>query len=223
MFSTEIGSTAEGATKIYLRPETAQGIFVNFLNVQKSGRMKIPFGIAQIGKAFRMNCSKAVLSSGCVSLSRMEIAVLCQSRHWTWVVQTLERCQNEMHQALGSVRKLSLPWSWGNLHITPMLPAIFEYKFPFGFKEVEGIHSRTDFWPEQHQEYSGKKMQYFDPEKNEIICPVCYWDLYRAWQDVSCRLFQHHIAKKSLRKRMVQLIPGWCSDCRHILHLSSWQ
>jgi glycyl-tRNA synthetase len=156
MFGTQVGSVAEESTTIFLRPETAQGIFVNFLNVQKSGRMKIPFGIAQIGKAFRNEIvARQFIRPG----TEME-----WYRHWA-------ETRIKWHQALGIPASKIRRHNHEKLAHYANAALDIEYDFPFGFKEVEGIHSRTDFDLRQHQEYSKKKQQYFDPEINQNYIP----------------------------------------------------
>ena len=171
MFATEMGSTAEGANKIYLRPETAQGIFVNFLNVQKTGRMKIPFGIAQIGKAFRNEIVARQFIFRMREFEQMEMQFFVPPgselewfRHW-------KEIRMKWHQALGFGAENYRFHDHTKLAHYANAATDIEYKFPFGFKEVEGIHSRTDFDLKQHQQYSGKKLQYFDPEKGESYVP----------------------------------------------------
>ena len=171
MFSTEIGSTSDGAMKIFLRPETAQGIFVNFLNVQKTGRMKIPFGIAQIGKAFRNEIVARQFIFRMREFEQMEMQFFVQPgtelewfRHW-------KDLRMKWHHALGFGAENYRFHDHDKLAHYANAACDIEYKFPFGFKEVEGIHSRTDFDLKQHQEYSGKKLQYFDPERNESYVP----------------------------------------------------
>ena len=152
MFKTEMGSTADGAMNVYLRPETAQGIFVNYLNVQKTGRMRIPFGIAQIGKAFRNDHDKLA------------------------------------HYANAATD--------------------IEFRMPFGFKEVEGIHSRTNFDLSQHEKFSGKKIQYFDPELNESYTPYVIETsigVDRMFLSVLCSAYEE------------EQLPG--GDTRTVLHL----
>lgn len=171
MFSTEMGSTAEGANKIYLRPETAQGIFVNFLNVQKTGRMKVPFGIAQIGKAFRNEIVARQFIFRMREFEQMEMQFFVQPgseldwfRHW-------KEIRMKWHRVLGFGDDKYRFHDHTKLAHYANAATDIEYKFPFGFKEVEGIHSRTDFDLKQHQQYSGKKMQYFDPERGESYVP----------------------------------------------------
>jgi len=171
MFSTEMGSTADGALKVYLRPETAQGIFVNYMNVQKSGRMKIPFGIAQIGKAFRNEIVARQFIFRMREFEQMELQFFVRPGTELVWFEKWKELRIKWHQALG----------FGNenyrFHIHEKLAHYanaavdIEFKFPFGFKEVEGIHSRTDYDLSQHQKFSGKKIQYFDPELNESYVP----------------------------------------------------
>jgi glycyl-tRNA synthetase len=165
MFSTEFGSTASSDgedNKIYLRPETAQGIFVNFLNVQKSGRMKIPFGIAQIGKAFRNEIVARQFIFRMREFEQMEMQFFIRpGTHNEWY-EKWKQTRLEWHKSLG------IPAEKYRFHKHPKLAfyAIaacdIEFDFPFGFKELEGIHSRSDHDLKQHQEYSKKKQQYFD-------------------------------------------------------------
>ncbi len=171
MFSTEMGSTAEGSMKIYLRPETAQGIFVNFLNVQKSGRMKLPFGIAQIGKAFRNEIVARQFIFRMREFEQMEMQFFVQpGKELEWFEKWKET-RMKWHQALGFGSENYRFHDHEKLAHYANAASDIEFKFPFGFKEVEGIHSRTDFDLKQHQEFSGKKLQYFDPELNESYIP----------------------------------------------------
>ena len=172
MFSTQVGSVAEDASTIYLRPETAQGIFVNFLNVQKTGRMKIPFGIAQIGKAFRNEIVARQFTFRMREFEQMEMQFFIQPgtemkwyEHWKGI-------RLRWHQAMGiPAEKLRFHDHEKLAHYANAAVDI-EFEFPFGFKEVEGIHSRTDFDLSQHQELSRKKQQYFDNDLNEAGKPI---------------------------------------------------
>ncbi len=171
MFSTEMGSTAEGASKIFLRPETAQGIFVNFLNVQKTGRMKIPFGIAQIGKAFRNEIVARQFIFRMREFEQMEMQFFVQpGTELGWFAKWKEQ-RMKWHQSLGFGSENYRFHDHTKLAHYANAATDIEYRFPFGFKEVEGIHSRTDFDLSQHQKYSGKKLQYFDPERGESYVP----------------------------------------------------
>ena len=171
MFSTEMGSTAEGASKIYLRPETAQGIFVNFLNVQKTGRMKVPFGIAQIGKAFRNEIVARQFIFRMREFEQMEMQFFVRPGSELEWFKKWKETRMSWHQALGFGAENYRFHDHEKLAHYANAATDIEYKFPFGFKEVEGIHSRTDFDLKRHQEFSGKKLQYFDPELNESYVP----------------------------------------------------
>jgi glycyl-tRNA synthetase len=171
MFSTELGSVAEDANTIYLRPETAQGIFVNFLNVQKTARMKIPFGIAQTGKAFRNEIVARQFIFRMREFEQMEMQFFVKpgtQKEW------YEHWKNERmnwHLSLGiAANKYRFHDHIKLAHYADAALDI-EYEFPFGFKEVEGIHSRTDYDLTRHQEFSKKKLQYFDTEINQHYVP----------------------------------------------------
>ncbi len=171
MFATEMGSTAEGAQKIYLRPETAQGIFVNYMNVQKTGRMKLPFGIAQIGKAFRNEIVARQFIFRMREFEQMEMQFFVKpGTELNWF-EKWKTTRMSWHQALGFGEENYRFHEHEKLAHYANAAVDVEYKFPFGFKEVEGIHSRTDFDLSQHQEYSGKKIQYYDPEEGKSYVP----------------------------------------------------
>ena len=171
MFSTEMGSTAEGASKIYLRPETAQGIFVNFLNVQKSGRMKIPFGIAQIGKAFRNEIVARQFIFRMREFEQMEMQFFVRPGSELDWFKKWKETRMSWHQALGFGPEKDRFHDHEKLAHYANAASDVEFRMPFGFKEVEGIHSRTNFDFSQHAKYSGKKIEYFDPETNESYTP----------------------------------------------------
>jgi glycyl-tRNA synthetase len=170
MFSTEFGSTVSSDAennKIYLRPETAQGIFVNFLNVQKTGRMKIPFGIAQTGKAFRNEIVARQFIFRMREFEQMEMQFFVRPGTEMEWYNYWKETRLKWHQSLGlPAEKLRFHDHVKLAHYANAAVDI-EYEFPFGFKELEGIHSRTDFDLKQHQELSKKKMQYFDNELKE--------------------------------------------------------
>jgi glycyl-tRNA synthetase len=171
MFATQMGAMADGAEQVYLRPETAQGIFVNFLNVQKTGRMKVPFGIAQIGKAFRNEVIARQFIMRMREFEQMELQFFVRPGTEMEWYEKWKAARLKWHLALGAD---AAKYRYHD-HVKPAHYANaavdIEYDFPFGFKEVEGIHSRTDFDLKQHQEFSGKKMQYFDPEVNQSYIP----------------------------------------------------
>ena len=171
MFKTEVGSTADGASTIYLRPETAQGIFVNFLNVQKTGRMRIPFGIAQIGKAFRNEIVARQFIFRMREFEQMETQFFVRPGDELKWFETWKQTRLRWHKALGlGDEKYRFHDHEKLAHYANAATAI-EFQMPFGFKEVEGIHSRTNFDLSQHEKFSGKKIQYFDPELNESYTP----------------------------------------------------
>jgi glycyl-tRNA synthetase len=171
MFSTQMGSVAEDSDAVYLRPETAQGIFVNFLNVQKSGRMKIPFGIAQIGKAFRNEIIARQFIMRMREFEQMEMQFFVRPGTEMEWFQHWKETRLKWHLSLGTASSKYRYHDHLKLAHYANAATDIEFQFPFGFKEVEGIHSRTDFDLKQHQEFSGKKMQYFDPEINQNYIP----------------------------------------------------
>lgn len=171
MFSTQFGSIAEDADAVYLRPETAQGIFVNFLNVQKTGRMKIPFGIAQIGKAFRNEVIARQFIMRMREFEQMEMQFFVRPGTEMEWYKYWKEARLKWHLALGTPDTSYRYHDHAKLAHYANAAVDIEFEFPFGFKEVEGIHSRTDFDLKQHQEFSGKKMQFFDPEINQNYIP----------------------------------------------------
>lgn len=171
MFSTQLGSVTDEASEIYLRPETAQGIFVNFLNVQKTGRMKIPFGIAQIGKAFRNEIVARQFIFRMREFEQMEMQFFIRPGSQKEWYEYWKQQRMEWHLSLGIPREKFRFHDHAKLAHYADAACDIEFEFPIGFKEVEGIHSRTDFDLKNHQEYSRKKMQYFDPELNQNYIP----------------------------------------------------
>jgi len=171
MFGTKIGASAENSMELYLRPETAQGIFVNYLNVQKSGRMKLPFGIAQTGKAFRNEIVARQFIFRMREFEQMEMQFFVKpGEQQKWYKIWKER-RLAWHLSLGLGEENYRFHKHDKLAHYADAATDIEFKFPFGFKELEGIHSRTDFDLKSHQEHSGKKLQYFDHEKNESFVP----------------------------------------------------
>jgi glycyl-tRNA synthetase len=171
MFETKIGSLSEEANIIYLRPETAQGIFVNFLNVQKSGRMKIPFGIAQIGKAFRNEIVARQFIFRMREFEQMEMQFfIAPGTELEWF-KAWKEIRMKWHKSLGFGDHKYRFHDHDKLAFYANAATDIEFEFPFGFKEVEGIHSRTDHDLGSHQKFSGKKLQYFDPELNQNYVP----------------------------------------------------
>mgnify|MGYP003664377694 FL=1 len=171
MFGTKIGASADSAMELYLRPETAQGIFVNFLNVQKTGRMKIPFGIAQVGKAFRNEIVARQFIFRQREFEQMEMQFFIQpGTQQEWYEKWKEN-RMKWHLSLGMGSENYRFHDHEKLAHYADAAADIEFKFPFGFKELEGIHSRTDFDLSQHEKFSGKKLQYFDNDIQKSYVP----------------------------------------------------
>jgi len=171
MFGTKLGASAENAMDLYLRPETAQGIFVNYLNVQKTGRLKIPFGIAQTGKAFRNEIVARQFIFRMREFEQMEMQFFIKpGTQETWF-EYWKIHRMKWHRSLGLGEDHYRYHDHEKLAHYADAATDIEFKFPFGFKELEGIHSRTDFDLKQHEKHSGKKLQYFDPESNEHYTP----------------------------------------------------
>jgi glycyl-tRNA synthetase len=171
MFGTKLGASADSAMDLYLRPETAQGIFVNFLNVQKTGRMKVPFGIAQIGKAFRNEIVARQFIFRMREFEQMEMQFFIPPGTQKEWYEKWKETRLNWHKSLGLGEENYRFHDHEKLAHYADAASDIEFKFPFGFKELEGIHSRTDFDLGSHEEFSGKKLQYFDPERNENYVP----------------------------------------------------
>jgi glycyl-tRNA synthetase len=171
MYSTQMNALDGGDDALYLRPETAQGIFVNYLNVQKTGRMKLPFGIAQTGKAFRNEIVARQFIMRMKEFEQMEMQFFCKpGTELEWYNYWKEH-RMRWHKALGIPENKYRFHDHVKLAHYANAAVDIEFDFPFGFKEVEGIHSRTDFDLGKHEEFSGKKLRYFDPETNESFIP----------------------------------------------------
>ena len=171
MFGTKLGASAENAMDLYLRPETAQGIFVNFLNVQKTGRMKIPFGIAQTGKAFRNEIVARQFIFRMREFEQMEMQFFVKPGEEMKWYEYWKETRLKWHLSLGLGKENYRFHDHEKLAHYANAAADIEFNFPFGFKELEGIHSRTDFDLKAHEQYSGKKLQYFDTEENKNYVP----------------------------------------------------
>lgn len=171
MFGTKLGASAENATDLFLRPETAQGIFVNFLNVQKSSRLKIPFGIAQTGKAFRNEIVARQFIFRMREFEQMEMQYFIQPGTQKEWYEKWKETRMKWHLSLGMGEDNYRFHNHEKLAHYADAASDIEFRFPFGFKELEGIHSRTDFDLGSHEKYSGKKLQYFDHETNKNYVP----------------------------------------------------
>ena len=171
MFDTKLGSVSDDANTIYLRPETAQGIFVNYLNVQKTGRMRLPFGIAQIGKAFRNEIIARQFIFRMREFEQMEMQFFVRPGDEMQWFEEWKKTRLAWHKKLGLGDDKYRFHNHDKLAHYANAAADIEFEFPFGFKELEGIHSRTDFDLSSHQEFSGKKLQYFDGVENKSYVP----------------------------------------------------
>ena len=171
MFQTEMGATADGSMTVYLRPETAQGIFVNYLNVQKTGRMQIPFGIAQIGKAFRNEIVARQFIFRMREFEQMEMQFFVRPGTELDWFEKWKQTRLKWHQSLGFGSENYRFHDHDKLAHYANAATDIEYNMSFGFKEVEGIHSRTDFDLSQHEKFSGKSIKYYDPELKESYIP----------------------------------------------------
>ena len=171
MFGTKLGASSESATDLFLRPETAQGIFVNFLNVQKTGRMKLPFGIAQIGKAFRNEIVARQFIFRMREFEQMEMQFFIPPGTQKKYYDEWKNKRLNWHISLGMGKENYRFHDHEKLAHYADAACDIEFNFPFGFKELEGIHSRTDFDLANHQKHTGKKLQYFDSELNKSYVP----------------------------------------------------
>lgn len=171
MFGTKLGASADTAMDLYLRPETAQGIFVNFLNVQKTGRMKIPFGIAQTGKAFRNEIVARQFIFRMREFEQMEMQFFVKPGDELKWYEHWKETRLKWHLSLGLGKENYRFHDHEKLAHYANAATDIEFNFPFGFKELEGVHSRTDFDLKAHEEHSGKKLQFFDPETNSSYVP----------------------------------------------------
>jgi len=210
MFSTEMGSTSDGSMKIYLRPETAQGIFVNYLNVQKTGRMKLPFGIAQIGKAFRNEIVARQFVFRMREFEQMEMQFFIKpGTELDWFAKWKET-RLRWHKALGLGDEKYRFHDHDKLAHYANAATDIEFEMPFGFKEVEGIHSRTNFDLSQHAKYSGKKIEYYDPETNSSYTPYVIETsigVDRMFLSIMCAAYKEEVLENG-ESRVVLSLPA---------------
>ena len=210
MFSTQLGNIAGEDGKLYLRPETAQGIFVNFLNVQKTTRQKIPFGIAQIGKAFRNEITARQFIFRMREFEQMEMQFFIRPGEQKKWYEYWKEARMKWHRALGTPQEKLRFHDHDNLAHYADAAVDIQFDFPFGFKELEGIHSRTDFDLGNHQELSGKKIQYFDPELEESYVP------YVVETSIGCdRMFLALMSHALVEEE----VPGSPGNTRELLKL----
>ena len=210
MFKTEVGSTADGASTIYLRPETAQGIFVNYLNVQKTGRMKVPFGIAQIGKAFRNEIVARQFIFRMREFEQMEMQFFVKPGTELEWFKSWKETRLKWHKALGFGDDSYRYHDHEKLAHYANAATDIEFKMPFGFNEVEGIHSHTNFDLSQHAKFSGRKIEYFDPETNESYTPFVIETsigVDRMFLSVMCKSYEEEKLENS-ETRVVLKLPA---------------
>jgi glycyl-tRNA synthetase len=210
MFGTKLGASADSAMDLYLRPETAQGIFVNFLNVQKTGRMKIPFGIAQTGKAFRNEIVARQFIFRMREFEQMEMQFFVKPGTQKEWYENWKQTRLKWHLSLGMGEENYRFHDHEKLAHYADAAADIEFKFPFGFKELEGIHSRTDFDLASHEKYSGKKLQYFDHEDNSSYVPYVV-ETSIGLDRMFLAVFSHSLQEEELENgssRVVLKLPG---------------
>ena len=209
MFSTEMGSTSDGSSKVYLRPETAQGIFVNYLNVQKTGRMKIPFGIAQIGKAFRNEIVARQFIFRMREFEQMEMQFFVKPGTELEYFQKWKEARMKWHQNLGFGAENYRFHDHEKLAHYANAATDIEFRMPFGFKEVEGVHSRTNFDLTQHEKFSGRSIKYFDPQTKESYTPYVIETsigVDRMFLSVMCHSYKEEKLENG-ETRVVLLLP----------------
>ena len=210
MFGTKLGASADSAMDLFLRPETAQGIFVNFMNVQKTGRMKIPFGIAQIGKAFRNEIVARQFIFRMREFEQMEMQFFVPPGTQKQWYEQWKQTRLNWHLSLGMGADNYRFHDHEKLAHYADAAADIEFKFPFGFKELEGIHSRTDFDLGSHEEFSGKRLQYFDPDRNENYVPYVV-ETSIGLDRMFLAVFSHALREETLEdgsSRTVLKLPG---------------
>ena len=208
MFSTEMGASADATNKIYLRPETAQGIFVNFLNVQKTGRMKLPFGICQIGKAFRNEIVARQFVFRMREFEQMEMQFFVKPGTEIDWFKNWKEMRMKWHQALGFGAENYRFHDHEKLAFYANAATDIEFKMPFGFKEVEGIHSRTNYDLTQHEKFSGKSIKYFDPETKESYTPYVIETsigVDRMYLSVMCHSYQEEQLENGETRTVLKL------------------
>ena len=208
MFATKLGATAGSTTDLYLRPETAQGIFVNFSNIQKTGRMKIPFGIAQSGKAFRNEIVARQFIFRMREFEQMEMQFFVRPGEEMKWYEYWKETRLKWYLSLELGKENLRFHKHENLAHYANAATDIEFNFPFGFKELEGIHSRTDFDLKAHEKYSGKKLQFFDPELNKSYVPYVVETsigLDRMFLAIFCNSLKNEILKDGSSRVVLRL------------------
>lgn len=216
MFKTYQGVLEEEAALVYLRPETAQGIFVNFKNVQQSTRKRLPFGIGQIGKVFRNEITPGNFTFRTREFEQMEIEYFVREKEWKPFYDEWRKTMEDFYSKVLGFKKDNMRW---RQHDKEELSHYsketwdLEYKFPFGWGELWGIAYRTDFDLKQHEKFSGEKMEYLDPETNEKFIPHCIEPTFGVTRTVLAALLEAYdedeapTDKKEIEKRVVLRFP----------------
>ncbi|HHX16452.1 MAG TPA: glycine--tRNA ligase [Mollicutes bacterium] len=208
MFQTYRGVTSDSKSIIYLRPENAQGEYVNFLNVLRSMRTKLPFSIGQIGKAFRNEITPGNFIFRTIEFEQMEFQTFCKEGSDVELYEYFKEYAKKFYMDLG-IKEDNLRFhDHEKLAFYAKAACDIEYKFPFGWGEVNGTHNRTDYDLKRHQEYSGEKQEYLDPETNEKIIPYIVESTYGVGRSVLAFLFEAYEE---------ETLPN--GDTREVLHL----
>ena len=212
MFKTFQGVTEDSKNTIYLRPETAQGIFTNFLNVQRSLRLKVPFGIGQVGKSFRNEITPGNFIFRVREFEQMELEFFCKpGTELDWFKHYKDYCKNFLTSLGVKEEKLRLrDHSKEELSFYSNATTDIEYKFPFGWGELWGIASRTDYDLSQHQKFSGANMSYLDPETNEKYIPYVIEPsvgVERLVLTVLCDAYHNDILEDGTTREVLSLHP----------------
>ncbi len=210
LFKTQRGVTSENALDIYLRPETAQGEYVNFLNVQRSMRAKVPFGIGQIGKAFRNEITPGNFTFRQIEFEQMEYQFFCHADEDEKYYEEFKKASKEFFVSLGIPEEKLKFHDHDKLAFYAKAACDVYYQFPFGWDEVNGIHNRTNYDLTKHQEYSGKNMEYLDPITNEKFIPNVIENSYgldRAILAVICNAYDVETLPDGEVREIMRLSP----------------
>lgn len=191
MFATQRGVTGDSQNTVYLRPENAQGEYVNFLNVQRTMRTKLPFSIGQIGKAFRNEITPGNFTFRTIEFEQMEFQTFCKQGDDEGLYEYFKNYGIEFFEYLGIAREHLRFHDHEKLAHYAKAACDIEYLFPFGWGEINGTHNRTDFDLSRHQEHSGKSMEYFDAENNEKFIPYIIESTYGLDRLVLAILFEN--------------------------------
>ena len=192
MFETQRGVTKDSKNKVYLRPENAQGEYVNFLNVQRSMRAKLPFSIGQIGKAFRNEITPGNFTFRTIEFEQMEYQTFCKKGEDEKLYDYFKEYGRKFYLDLGLPKEKLRYHDHEKLAHYAKAACDIEYEFPFGWGEINGTHNRTDFDLSRHKEYSKVSMEYLDPETNEKYIPYIIESTYGLDRTVLAILFDSY-------------------------------